>query len=116
MKIKPSKSRSILIIKGRLSDHCLFIEEESIPIVMEKPVKSLRLWYDATLKDTEQVDQLRHNTLSGLERIDKSLHPSRLKLWRFQFGLQPWLMWPLILYEVLVLKVKKLERLTSSFV
>lgn len=61
-------------------------------MVMEKPVKSLR--YDTTLKDTEQVDQLRQDTLSGLERIDKSLYPGMLKLWYFQFGLLPRLMWP----------------------
>lgn len=73
--------------KLKLSDHCLFIGEEPIPMVMERPVKSLRLWYDATLKDTEQVDQLRQDTLSGLERTDKSLHPGMLKLWCFQFGL-----------------------------
>lgn len=47
---------------------------------MEKPVKSLGRWYDVTLKDTEQVDQLRQETLSGLERIDKSLRPGKLKL------------------------------------
>lgn len=116
MKIKPSKSRSISIIKGRLSDHRIFIGEEPIPTVMKKPIKSLGRWYDATLKDTKQVDQLRRDTFDGLERIDKSLLPGRLKLWCYQFGLLPWLMWPLTIYEVPVSKVEKLERMISSFI
>lgn len=74
MKIKSSKSRSISIIKERLSDHCFFIGEEPIPTVTEKPVKSLSRWYDATFKDKELVDQLRWDTFS------KSLVPGRLKL------------------------------------
>lgn len=116
MKIQPSKSRSLSIIKGRLSDHQFFIGEEPIPTMMEKPVKSLGRWYDATLKDTEQVDQLRRDTFNGLERIDKSLLPGRLKLWCFQFGLLPQLMWPLTIYEVPGLKVEKLVRVISSFI
>ncbi|GAA6095653.1 uncharacterized protein LOC124385259 [Tachysurus ichikawai] len=41
MKIKPSKSRSISIIKGKLSDHRFHVGRETIPTVSEKPVKSL---------------------------------------------------------------------------
>lgn len=74
MKIKSSKSRSISIIKGRLSDSCFFIGEERITTVMEKPVKSLSRWYDAIFKDVDHVDQVRWDTLS------KSLDPGRLKL------------------------------------
>ena len=41
MKIKPSRSRSISIIKGKLSDQSFYIGDEAIPTVSEKPVKSL---------------------------------------------------------------------------
>ena len=69
MKIKLSKSRSISIVKGKLSDHRFHIGEEPIPMVSEKPVKSLGRWYDASLKDKEQVEQLRKEVASGLENI-----------------------------------------------
>lgn len=59
MKIKPSMSR-------RLSEHLFYISEEPIPTVTEKPVKSLWRWYDSTLKDKSQMDQLRKDTISGL--------------------------------------------------
>ena len=41
MKIKPTKSRSISISRGKLSDRKFVIDEEKIPIIREKAVKSL---------------------------------------------------------------------------
>ena len=41
MKIKPSKSRSISISRGKLSDRKFVIDEEKISIIREKAVKSL---------------------------------------------------------------------------
>lgn len=116
VKIKPSKSRSISIIKGKPSDHRFHIGEEPIPTVSEKPVKSLGRWYDASLKDKEQVEQLRKEVASGLENIDRTLLPGKLKLWCMRYGLLPRLLLPPTLYEVLLSKVEKLERLVSSYV
>lgn len=59
MKLKPSKSRSISIVKGVLRDTRFYIGEDPIPTVSEQPVKSLGRWYNASLKDKEQVEQLR---------------------------------------------------------
>ena len=115
MKIKPSKSRSISIVKGKLSDQRFLIGDEPIPTVSEKPVKSLGRWYDASLKDKEQVDQLRKDVASGLENINRTALPGKLKLWCMQFGLLPRLLWPLTMYEVPISKVEKLERLVSSY-
>lgn len=115
MKMKPSKSRSICIVKGKLSDHRFHIGEEPIPTVSEKPVKSLGRWYDASLRDKEQVDKLRKEVASGLENINRTLLPGKLKLWCMQYGLLPRLMWLLTRYEVPLSKVEKLESLVSSY-
>ena len=92
MKIKPSKSRSISIVKGKLSDHRFHIGKEPIPMVSEKPVKSLGRWYDASLKDKEQVEHLRKEVATGLENIDRTLLPGKLKLWCMQYRLLPCLL------------------------
>ncbi|KAJ8016900.1 hypothetical protein DPEC_G00012150 [Dallia pectoralis] len=115
MEIKPSKSRSISFVKGKLSEQRFYVGKEPIPTVAEKPVKSLGRWYYDTLKDTEQVDQLKKDTICGLESINKTKLPGTLKLWSLQFGLIPRLMWPLTIYEVPISKVEKLERVVSSF-
>ena len=42
----------------------------------------------------------RKDIAEGLDRIDKSGLPGKLKLWCLQFGMFPRLMWPLSVYEI----------------
>ena len=51
MKVKPSKSRSLSILKGKVVDKKFTLNEEVMPAVLEKPVKSLGRWYDARFSD-----------------------------------------------------------------
>ena len=116
MQFKPTKSRSISIIKGKVVDKTFFINGEAIPTVSEKPVKSLGRWYDGDLKDTVRVGEVRQQAVEGLKSIDSSALPGKLKLWCFQFGLLPRLLWPLTVYEVSLTTVEKLEALISSYI
>ena len=100
MKIKPTKSTSSSISRGKLSNRKFLIDEEKIPLIREKAVKSLGRWYQADMNDGEQVVQFWKDVAKGLDRIDKSGLPGKLKLWCLQFGLFPWLMWPLSVYEI----------------
>ena len=84
--------------------------------MIEKPVKSLGRWYDASLNDKGQCKELRQEMIRGISGIDRSGLPGKLKLWCLQFGLLPRLMWPLTVYEVPISKVEKLERLINSFI
>ena len=52
MRLKPVKSRSLVLKKGRVYKHARFkIGSDYIPTVTEKPVKSLGKWFNSTLKD-----------------------------------------------------------------
>lgn len=73
MEIKPSKSHSISIVKGKLTNDRLYINKDLIPTVLEQPIKSLRHCYDANLKDSQQVQQKRMDKITGLRHIDKWL-------------------------------------------
>lgn len=115
MKIKPSKSRSISIVKGVLSDLKFFIGDDQIPTVSEQPVKSLGRWYDASLKDKDQVQQLHKDISSSLQSIDNTQLPGKLKAWCLQFGLLPRVLWPLALYEVPISTVEKMERGVTGY-
>lgn len=44
MEIKPSKSRSISIVKGQIVNERFHINDELIPTILEKPIKSLGRW------------------------------------------------------------------------
>lgn len=116
MKIKPSKSRSISIVKGELKNVKFLIGDDPIPTVSEQPVKSLGRWYNASLKDKDQVQQLKQDITNNLEDINKTPLPGKLKLWCLQFGLLPRVMWPLTMYEVPLTTVEKMERIVTSYV
>ena len=113
MEIKPSKSRSISIVKGQLTNERFHVNNEPIPTVLEKPVKSLGRWYSAELKDSKQLEQLKQDTINGLKQINSTALPGKLKLWCFQFGLLPRLMWPISIYEVTLSHANRLERLVN---
>ena len=53
MKVNPSKYRSLSIV-GKVIDKKFSINEEVMPTVREKPVKSLGRWHDANLSDKSQ--------------------------------------------------------------
>lgn len=59
MEFKPSKSRSLVIRRGRVQDRFRFkIGGDTIPTVKEKPVKILGKWYRAELNDRESVKEM----------------------------------------------------------
>ncbi|CAJ1053434.1 hypothetical protein D4764_02G0002730 [Xyrichtys novacula] len=80
MEIKPSKFRSISIVQGKLTNEKVHVNNEPIPTVLEKPIKSLGCWYSADLKDSKQVEQIRQDTISGLKQINNTALPGKLKL------------------------------------
>lgn len=69
MKIKTSKSRSISLVKGNLTEHHFFINEEPcVPTVAEKPIKSFGHWYAASLRDKIQMYLIREDTIIGVTK------------------------------------------------
>lgn len=100
MEFKPIKSRSLSIVKGKIANERYHVNNEPIPTVLEKPIKSLSRWYSTDLKDMKWVEQLRLDTISGLKLINNTTLPGKLRLWCFQFGLLPRLMLPISIYEV----------------
>lgn len=68
MKVNPSKSRSIF---NHQRSQKFFINDEPVATVSEKPVISLGRWYDTSLRDHEQVRELRQDIGRGLENINQ---------------------------------------------
>lgn len=67
MTLKPSKCRSISIVKGQVPYQGFYVGRIPIPMISEIPVKGLGQWYDVKLKDIEQFEQLKkgHHHLHG---------------------------------------------------
>ena len=61
MKFKPKKSRSLIIKKGKVTKRfTLQVQGEDIPSIIDSPVKCLGKWYDASLKDTNNISRVKN--------------------------------------------------------
>ncbi|XP_029943214.1 uncharacterized protein LOC115385372 [Salarias fasciatus] len=116
MSFKPTKSRSLVLKKGRVADRCRFaIGGTPIPTVMDKPVKSLGKVFNSSLRDSDSLQKTKAELTSWLIAIDKSGLPGKFKTWIYQHGVLPRLLWPLLVYEVPMSTVETLERTISQF-
>ena len=117
MKFKPKKSRSLTIRKGRVDDRTRYrVGGEAIPSISDAPVKSLGRWFTKELSDKNQIIEIRTMVEDGLKRIDRCTLPNKLKLWCLKFGLFPRIMWPLMLYEIAMTHVERMEQRISVHV
>ena len=112
--VKATKSRSLVIYKGRVRKQDVKLKAETLTCLTEKPVKYLGKWFDESLNDKEQVCQIEKQLKTYLRRIDQSLLPGKYKVWCYQNVLLPKLMWPLSIYEVTLPKVESFQRLITG--
>ncbi|XP_061896860.1 uncharacterized protein LOC133645950 [Entelurus aequoreus] len=116
MSFKPTKSRSMVLKKGKLADKFrFFVDGTAIPSITEKPVKSLGKVFDCSLRDTAAIQTTIKELQTWLSAVDKSGLPGRFKAWIYQHGVLPRILWPLLLYEVPLSTVEILERKISSY-
>ena len=117
MVFKPKKSRCLVLRKGKLtSQFKLLIQSEEIPTLVDNPIKCLGKWFDSSLSDKSSQGRLRQQLEEGLRRIDKSELRGKFKTWIYHHGLLPRLVWPLMVNEVPVSLVEKLEQSVSKHI
>ena len=105
MKLKPTKSKSILLVNGKVQhDKLLSInysnQSATIPSIINNPVRFLGRSISFTIKDKDQVEVFCSAVSKGLSLIDKSCHRGIHKIWILQHLLIPRLRWPLLIYEI----------------
>ncbi|XP_035990671.1 uncharacterized protein LOC118562404 [Fundulus heteroclitus] len=116
MSFNPSKSRSMVLKKGKVMDKFRFsISGTVIPTITEQPVKSLGKLFDSTLKDSVAIQKASLELGAWLTKVDKSGLPGRFKAWIYQHSILPRILWPLLIYAVPMTAVESLERKISSF-
>ena len=87
---------------------------ETIPTLCEKPIQSLGKTFNSSLKDTATKQKTIKELEEWLTKIDKSGLPGRFKAWLFQHAVLPWILWPLLVYDIPITTVKSLERAISN--
>ena len=116
MKIKPSKCRSLSLLKGNCKEIKFSVSGNEIPTIREKSVKSLGRSYSLPYTDRHRWQELRTQLQNGFRSIDKCDLMNKDKIRCIYFGLIPKLAWPLQMYEVSLTKVETMERLISKFI
>ena len=79
-------------------------------------MKSLGKWYMVELNDVKRVEEVRSEMLRGLRRIDGCCFPGKLKIWCLKFGLMPRVLWPWMMYDIVIGHVEREDVLVSGFV
>ena len=85
----------------------------SIPPITENPVRFLGRTISDSLSDRNLVDSLSLSVTKGLGQF-KTMHRPVQKLWIMQHLLLPWLLWPLLIYEIPMTTAVKLEQKISN--
>ena len=122
MKVKPAKSRSLVVVKGRSMEVEPFVvggEEcemgrEVIPCLQKKPLKTLGRWYDPLVRDNKYREELKTVLDDGLKRLNRSPALGAMKLWSLHHILLPQIRWDLMVYEFPVSFVEKLETMVTK--
>ena len=65
MKFKPTKSRSLVLKRGKVKEDRFKMGEEEIPTVSENPNKCLGKWYNDSLRDTKTSYRFRNSWKNG---------------------------------------------------
>ncbi|XP_071153477.1 uncharacterized protein [Mytilus edulis] len=115
MKVKPSKSRSLVVKNGKVKEERFQIGVEIILTVSEKPVKCLGKWFNNTLSDKLNVEDTYKQLDDWLKAVDKSGLPGKYKAWIYRHGILPRLLWPLLVYDVPMTTVEGMERISNIY-
>lgn len=111
MSFKPTKSRSLVLKKGRVADKFRFsISGTPIPTISEKPIKSLGKVFDSSLRDSASIKNTCEELEGWLKDVDKTGLQGKFKAWVYQHGILPRILWPLLLYDFPITTISDLER------
>ncbi|GFO37033.1 reverse transcriptase [Plakobranchus ocellatus] len=90
MEIKPKKSRSLSIRRGKVDEATTFtVAEQQIPTVSREPVKSFGRWYDSSMKDTRRGAETLEFASESLLAINKCGLQGSVKIWCLHLCLFP---------------------------
>ena len=115
MRIKPVKSRSLVVERGKVKDIEPFsVDGQTIPGVQSKPVKFLGRLIDGRLNDKGARQDMMDLLNSWLQVIDKCALTGVMKCWIYQYLIVPRIQWKLMIYDVPVSQVEKMEVIVSK--
>ena len=114
MRAKSKKNQSLSLVGGSVREIHFKIEDDKIPKVREKLVKSLGRLYSIPLTDHHRDTEVQKVVLKGLKSIDKTCLPGKMQTWCYQHGLPPRLLWPLQMYKIALSRVERIQQYSNK--
>ena len=110
MRIKPAKSRSLVMKRGKLIREEPFQENgQQIPRVQNKPVKFLGRVINGDLNDKQAHEDIEELLQHWLWKLATSVRAGVMKCWIYQHVIVPKLQWQLMIYDVPLSHVEWME-------
>ena len=127
MKLKPGKSRSLVIKRGKSLNVEPFavggelvdgevVGGEVIPSLQKKPLRTLGRFYDAGVTYVWFKAELKKKVVDGLKKLQRSKARGAMKLWALHHILLQQVRWDLMVYEIPVSFVEKVEKIVSGYI
>ena len=107
--VRADKCRSLVMIKGEVSEKRPMINGNPIVSVTDAPVKYLGKVYNKTLTDREQAEETLAELKRSLEKLERCQVPGRYKAWMVEHMVLPRLMWPMTIYQIPATRVKEMQ-------
>ena len=108
--VKPSKCRSLVLVKGVPRKNPVYWEGKEITSVLSEEIKYLGKEYNHTLSDKQQIEETLAKLKTGLKKINRTVIASKCKCWILQNMLVPRIVWPLTIYAFPQSKVETMEK------
>ena len=118
MSLKPSKSRSLVLQKGRCvnpSNEVFVVDGVAIPSLQDKSLRTLGRVYDTSISDRHCKAELEVKVVGGLKKLDRCHARGAMKLWALHHILLEQVRWDLMVYELPVSFVEGLEKTVNRF-
>ena len=117
MNLKASKSRSLVMQRGKVLDIEPFsVDGVKIPGLQNEPLRTLGRVYDCSINDKSATKDLVNRFISSLIKLDKSKLTAFMKLWGLHNLLQFQIRWDFMIYEIPMSIIEKMERKQNIFV
>ena len=110
LEVNASKSRVLIIKKGKVERQTVEIQGEVITSILDKPIKYLGKWFNHKLTDKDQAVEVDKQVEKYLQKIEKCHLPGKFKVWIVQNLMMARIMWPLSIYDFAMTTVEKVQQ------
>ena len=115
MKIKPVKSRSLVLQRGKVKQEEPFhVNNQQIPGIQNVPVKFLGRTINGDLNDKQARLSLDESLSRWIKLLDKCALTGIMKCWCYNYLILPKVQWQLMIYDFALSHVQRMEVMVSK--